>query len=208
VFVQSVLHEVCNQNKQLIFPGQTKPLGTRSGFNELIGQCYTCNWVVDIRDPINRPEYVLEYLARYTHRVAISNNRILALEDGRVSFAVKNRETQKTETVILEAVEFIRRFLLHVLPKGFMRIRHYGLFANRYKRDNVRRCRQLLGLSQKLPQVVAQSVQEMMLTLTGKNILLCPCCRKGTMHTITEIPEGTGPNAFALLHPSRFRPPG
>jgi len=102
----------------------------------------------------------------------------------------------------------IRRFWLHVLPKGFMRIRHYGLFANRCKGDNVRRCWQLLGLSTELPQFVNQSVQEMMLTLTGKDILLCPCCRKGTMYPVAEIPEGTGPKAFALHHPSRFRPSG
>jgi len=196
------------EDNQLIFPGETKSAGTRSGIKKLFDQCYANNWVVDIRDPIDRPEYVLEYLARYTHRVAISNNRILAFEDGKVSFTVKNRETQSRETVTLEAVEFIRRFLLHVLPKGFMRIRHYGLFANRCKGDNVRRCRQLLGLSTELPQVVKQSVQEMMFTLTGKDILLCPCCRKGTMRPVAEIPEGTGPNAFALLHPSRFRPPG
>jgi len=116
-------------------------LGTAGGFKTLVNSCYACDWVVDIRDPIEQPEYVLEYLARYTHRIAISNNRLLSLEDGKVTFTYKNRDTEQTEQATIDAVEFIRRFLLHVLPKGFMRIRHYGLFANRCKRENVRRCR-------------------------------------------------------------------
>ncbi len=77
-----------------------------------------------------------------------------------------------------------------MLPKGFMRIRHYGLFANRCKGENVRRCRELLGLSQELPEVVNRSFQEMMLKLTGKDITLCPCCGKGTMRQVCLIPEG------------------
>ena len=145
---------------------------------------------------------MLEYLARYTHRIAISNNRLLSLEDGKVTFTYKNRDTGQTEQTTIDAVEFIRRFLLHVLPKGFMRIRHYGLFANRCKGENVRRCRELLGLSRELPEVVNQSVQEMMLKLTGKDITLCPCCGKGTMRSVCLIPEGSGPSGYEILHPS------
>ena len=94
---------------------------------------------------------MLEYLARYTHRLAIANNRILSLEDGNVTLAYKDRDRGQTKQTTIDAVKFIRRFLLHVLPKGFMRIRHYGLFANRCKRENVRRCLELLGLSKDLP---------------------------------------------------------
>jgi hypothetical protein len=149
-----------------------------------------------------RPQiYVLEYLARYTHRVAIANNRILSLEDGNVTLAYKDRDSGRTKQTTIDAVEFIRRFLLHVLPKGFMRIRHYGLFANRCKRENVRRCRELLGLSKDLPEAVKRSVQEMMLQLTGKDITLCPCCEKGTMRSVGLIPKGSGPSGFEILHP-------
>ncbi len=81
-------------------------------------------------------------------------------------------------------------------------IRHYGLFANRCKGENVQRCRELLGLSQELPEVVNQSVQEMMLKLTGKDITLCPCCGKGKMHSFCLIPIGSGPSGFGILHPS------
>ncbi|MEA3436288.1 MAG: transposase, partial [Thermodesulfobacteriota bacterium] len=103
------------ENNDLIFPGKTRSLGTASGFKALVNSCFACDWVVDIRDPIEKPEYVLEYLARYTHRVAISNNRILSLEDGKVTFTYKNRDTGQTEQTAIDALEFIRRFLLHVL---------------------------------------------------------------------------------------------
>jgi hypothetical protein len=84
---------------------------TRPRFPPLVSSCYACDWVVDIRDPIEQPEYVLEYLARYTHRIAISNNRILSLEEGKVTFTYKNRDTGQTVQTTIDAVEFIRRFL-------------------------------------------------------------------------------------------------
>lgn len=196
------------EDNRLIFPGQTKHFGTAGGFKNLANQCYANNWVVYCPKPIDNPEYVLEYLGRYTHRIAISNNRIQTLKDTNVTFSYKNRETGTIERETIEAVEFIRRFLLHVLPKGFMRIRHYGLFANRCKKKNVQKCRELLGLSRELPELVKQSVQEMMLKLTGSDILQCPCCKKGKMVAVAEIPEGSGLNAFALLNPSRNGPPG
>ncbi len=190
------------QNNELIFPGSTESVGTAGGFKAMVNSCYACDWVVDIRDPIEHPEYVLEYLARYTHRVAISNNRILSLENGKVTLAYKDRDSGQTKQTTIDAVEFIRRFLLHVLPKGFMRIRYYGLFANRCKGKNIRRCRELLGLSRDLPEAVKRSVQEMMLKLTGKDITLCHCCGKGTMLSVGLIPKGSGPSGFEILHPS------
>jgi hypothetical protein len=186
---------------ELLFPGQTKTLGTREGFNELIQRCYAENWVVYTKKPIDRPEYVLDYLGRYTHRVAISNNRIVAIEEGTVRFNYKNRDTGEIKEERLDAVEFIRRFLLHVLPKGFMRIRHFGFLANRCKKDNVRICRELLGQSGKLFETVKESIQEVMLRLAGVDITQCPFCGKGTMVAVMEIQKGMGPNAFHLLHP-------
>jgi hypothetical protein len=189
------------ENGHLIFPGNTEPLGTLSGFRQLIDKCYKTGWVVYVKPSIKDPEYVLEYLGRYTHRVAISNNRILALENGQVTFAYKNRKTGETEKITIGAVEFIRRFLLHVLPRGFMRIRHFGLFANRYKKDNLMFCRKCLGLSADLPEVVQKSVQEMMEKLTGENIMKCPFCGKGTMHVVDDLPGHKGPSGFEILHP-------
>ncbi len=111
--------------KELIFPGRTKALGTGKGFKDLVNRCFANQWVVNIRKPVKKPEYVLDYLGRYTHRVAIANNRILGLDNGYVRFAYKNQNTGQTAYERIEAVEFIRRFLLHVLPKRFMRIRHF-----------------------------------------------------------------------------------
>ena len=95
-------------------------------FNHLKARLYEKPWIIDVRDPVKRPEHVLEYLARYTHRVAIANSRIKAIKDGMVTFTFKNRKKNRTETLTVTAVEFIRRFLLHSLPKRFVRIRHSG----------------------------------------------------------------------------------
>ena len=144
-------------------------------------------WVVSVRDPVKRPEHVLEYLARYTHRVAIANSRIKSLKDGQVTFTAKNRKKNHTESVTIAAVEFIRRFLLHSLPKGFVRIRHYGFLANRNRKANLSLIRKLL----KLPTELAKSqgsLEHMVLQLTGTDITTCPCCSQGKMKMLAEIP--------------------
>ncbi|MFZ5517690.1 MAG: IS91 family transposase, partial [Candidatus Zhuqueibacterota bacterium] len=184
---------------KLRFPGETEKSGTRQGFRKLTREVWSKQWVVDIKEPIRQPEYVLEYLGRYTHRVAISNSRIIGLENGKVSFFYKNRKKQTTETMTLDAVEFIRRFLLHVLPKGFMRIRHFGFFANRVKKDLIRTCRLLLETTADLPETAERSLRDLMLTLTGTDISKCPACQTGTMRRIMKIPEGSGLSAYRFI---------
>ena len=104
------------------------------------------DWVVYAKPPFGGPEVVLKYLARYTHRVAISNHRLLELEDGQVRFRWKDyAHGGRRRTMTLSAIEFVRRFLMHVLPSGFVRIRHYGLLANRHRREKLALCRELLG---------------------------------------------------------------
>ena len=149
---------------------------------------YAKNWVVSVREPVKRPEYVLEYLARYTHRVAIANSRITALKDGRVTFKIKNRKKNQTESLTISAVEFIRRFLLHSLPKGFVRIRHYGFLANRNRNQNLNVIRELMGVSAPAEGKITP-IEEMMLQLTGIDITVCPCCKKGKMQFFAEIPK-------------------
>jgi len=196
------------QKGELIFVGTSEKFGTKSGFNQLKAELWAKNWVVDIADPIDRPENVLEYVGRYTHRVAISNDRLICLKDGKVTFAYKNRETKKMQTITLEAVEFIRRFLLHVLPKGFMRIRHYGFLANRCKRENLLKCRQHLNVSLKFCEAEEKSIQQLMLELTGFDITQCPKCKKGTMKKISDLPQRFGENPFYLIHPDEFKDTG
>jgi hypothetical protein len=164
-------------------------------YGDFRNMLYTKNWVVSVREPVKRPEHVLEYLARYTHRVAIANSRIKNLENGMVSFNAKDRKKQRAETITITAVEFIRRFLLHSLPKGFVRIRHYGFLSNRNRSENLNAIRQLMGISVPLEKEIA-TLEEMMLQLTGTDITTCPCCSEGKMQFFAEIPKG------------RARPPG
>ena len=168
-------------------------------YKKLKTRLYEKKWIIDVRDPVKRPEHVLEYLARYTHRVAIANSRIMALKDGMVTFKIKNRKKNRTEQITITAVEFIRRFLLHSLPKRFVRIRHYGFLANRNRSANLNTIRQLMGLSDP-PEKQIASVEEMMRQLTGVDITVCPCCRKGRMQLLFEIPESLArpPNPLAF----------
>ena len=164
-------------------------------YGDFRNMLYTKNWVVSVREPVKRPEHVLEYLARYTHRVAIANSRIKAMKDDKVIFTAKNRKENRTDQVTLSGVEFIRRFLLHSLPRGFVRIRHYGFLANRNRGENLNAIRQLMDISVPLVKEIA-SLEEIMLRLTGTDITTCPCCSGGKMQFFAEIPK------------VRARPPG
>ena len=183
---------------ELIFPGSTAHLGTLPGFRKLIRQLRSQQWVVYSKKPFAGPEAVLDYLGRYTHRVAISNHRIIALHHGKVMFYYKDRSEKNTRKIMtLDAEEFIRRFLLHILPGGFMRIRHYGFLANRSKKQDLGRIRDLLVCTCSQQDTKEASVSALMLELTGIDITQCPACRKGTMKQIGEIsPDMTG----NLLH--------
>jgi hypothetical protein len=151
--------------------------GSPADFAPLRAQLYTKEWVVYAKPSFASPEHVLDYVGRYTHRIAIANHRILDVRDGRVRFAYRNRrEGNRGQTMTLDADEFIRRFLLHVLPRGFMRLRHYGFLANRHKARTLRRCRALLGQpvnpSPRHPPSVAQWMQ----AVTGIDLTQCPHC--------------------------------
>lgn len=172
---------------------------TRDQFHRLKAKLFEKPWIVDVRDPVRTPDHVLEYLARYTHRVAIANSRITEFKDGKVTFKIKNRKENRNEQLTLPAVEFIRRFLLHCLPRGFVKIRHYGFLANRNRSKNLGLIRRLMGLSDP-PELQVASVEEMMENLTGIDITVCPCCGKGRMQQIYEIPRGMArpPNPLAF----------
>jgi hypothetical protein len=128
---------------------------------------------------------VLDYVGRYTHRVAISNNRLLDIEDGQVQFRYKDyRHDNQQKVMTLAADEFIRRFLLHVLPDGFHRIRYYGFLGNRYRQEKLQRCRQLLGMAsadQTTPATEPKDYRDRYEQLTGVSLRLCPVCRQGRM---------------------------
>jgi predicted Zn-ribbon and HTH transcriptional regulator len=148
------------------------------------------NWVVYAKRPFGSPQTVLDYLGRYTHRVALSNERILKVENGEVTLSYRDRrDGNRKKTMTLKAQEFIRRFLLHVLPDGFMRIRHFGFLANRAKKLALPQCRKLLGLSAALPELAKKSAHDLLLELTGIDLSRCPRCQKGTMIVVAELPK-------------------
>jgi len=185
---------------KLHFTGKCVSYKSPQGFKKLINSLYSKNWVVHLKEPIKHSEYVLEYLGRYTHRVAISNHRLVSLEDGKVTFTYKNRKTEQIQQTTIDAVEFIRRFLLHALPSGFVKIRHYGFLANRNRRRNLTKIRQLHALPQ-MEKIAEKSVEEMMQFLTGNDITLCPCCGKGKMQIILDIPKYNGICAKDIIRP-------
>jgi hypothetical protein len=171
---------------QLTFAGGTADLARRGAFTGFLGQLRTVDWVVYAKRPFAGPEQVLNYLGRYTHRVALSNDRLLDVRDGRVRFRWKDyADHDRVKVTALDADEFLRRFLLHVVPSGFMRIRHFGLLANRTRRHTLTRCRMLLGRPP-IEDAPAESVAGLMYRLTGVDLSRCPVCAEGRMQ-ITAI---------------------
>src|SRR5580693_7118102 len=130
---------------KLQFFGSLEPLRDPIAFARQMAQAKGIQWVVYAKPPFAGPQQVLDYVGRYTHRVAISNNRLLDIENDQVHFEWKDyRDGSQIKTMILSAAEFIRRFLLHVLPNGFQRIRYYGFMGNRYRKEKLEQCRRLL----------------------------------------------------------------
>jgi hypothetical protein len=151
------------------------------------------NWIVYAKKPFGSPQTVLDYLGRYTHRVALSNDRILKVDNGEVTLSYRDRtDGDRKKSMTLDAHEFIRRFLLHVLPDGFMRIRHFGFLANRSKKHALPQCRKLLGLNPALPQIPKRSAQDLLCELTGMDLSRCPSCKLGTMIVVGELPPPAG----------------
>lgn len=175
---------------QLRLPrGHTDRRAANARFERLASAAVRTDWVVHIKRPFAGPEVVLKYLARYTHRVAISNSRLLDFEDGFIRFHYKDyAHGNKKRVMRLRASEFVRRFLLHVLPSGFVRIRHYGILSNRCRTENLALCRQLLGV-----QTTAESAPLKPVVQPDGRVLVtptrvCPNCGAGKMILIGEFP--------------------
>jgi Putative transposase/Transposase zinc-binding domain len=180
----------CFQSGQLVFPGQLSSLQDPRKFETFRRPLYHKKWVVYCKPPFNGPQGVLQYLGRYTHRIAISNNRLLTIRDGQVSFRWRDYKDQnRQKTMRLQAEEFIRRFLLHVLPARFVRIRHFGLLANRNRKDNLSVCRQLLGGDKPgvKEKIQTETWQEQLLRICSIDVLACPVCQKGKMSRIALL---------------------
>ena len=151
-------------------------------------------WVVYAKPPFAGPEQVLAYLSRYTHRIAISNQRIVDFRDGTVRFRWRDYANgNRTQLMELSAVEFLRRFLLHVLPSGFVRIRYFGLLANRSRKVKLQRCRELHGKAPSPPEQPRETAEAMVHRLTGFDPCACPVCPGGTMRVVAKLQPGDPP---------------
>ena len=163
-------------------------LADRRAFKRFLGPLRHTRWIVYVKPPFGGPEAVLAYLSRYTHRVAISNRRLVAAGDGGISFRWKDYREDglaRWKTMTLAATEFIRRFLIHVLPKGFHRIRHYGLFANGNRAEAIARARELLGVASRVEKPADTSGDDVESDQPEPNTRLCPCC--GSAMRIIEV---------------------
>jgi len=174
---------------QLIFTKKTAALESKQNFQQLINSVSKKKWIACAKRPFAGPQQVLEYLGRYTHRVAISNNRIICIDNGRVTFTYRDRQKDnEIKKMTLVANEFIRRFLLHVLPKGLMKIRYFGFLSHTNKKEQIPLIRNLIDPHATLPEKINESINEMMLRLTGIDITCCPQCKKGKMIRIRKLP--------------------
>jgi hypothetical protein len=176
---------------RLSFHGKIAALADPGTFRLRLAASARTEWVVDAKPPFGGPERVLKYLARYTHRVAISNRRLTALESGEVEFRWKDYAHKgKPRTMRLEAVEFLRRFLRHVRPPGFVRIRHDGFLADRVRHEKLARCRALLGVTPAPEPVTAPDlIAEPRATSVEQALAkACPCCGQGRMVVVVTVP--------------------
>ncbi len=176
---------------ELKFPGTIEYLNEKPHFQKLIDNLFAKEWVVYCKPSFRESKYVVEYLSRYTHRIAIGNHRIVKVENDKVIFRYKDYAcNSKMKIMSVDAFEFIRRFLLHVLPDRFVKIRYYGLLAQRNRKELLKECRSLLGV---LPQDIdttdiPSDWQELYLMITGEDLTRCPFCGEGRMILKEEIP--------------------
>jgi hypothetical protein len=185
LFLKSL--QKASESGKLNFFSSLEALRDLKAFLRYLAPVRKKEWVVYAKPPFAGPQQVLDYVGRYTHRVAISNDRILDIEDREVRFRWKDyRDHNRQKTITLTADEFIRRFLLHVLPDGFQRIRYFGFLGNRYRKQKLALCRQLLGMPENGVPACETSTdyRDLYENLTGSSLWECPVCHQGRMRVI------------------------
>jgi Putative transposase/Transposase zinc-binding domain len=179
---------------KLHFFSSLQALHDRQAFTHHLDLVRHVKWVVYAKPPFAGPQQVVDYVGRYTRRVAISNHRLVDIEDGQVKFNWRDyRDNNQQKTMTLTVDEFIRRFLLHILPSGFHRIRYYGFLGNRHRKEKLERCRQLLGMAppkeSSAEPATPEDYRDRYERLTGRSLRECPVCHRGRMITVTILAE-------------------
>lgn len=173
---------LCRFLEQAVTAGDIKIPDNTTDFSVIKDRCYMKNWVVYCQKPFAGPESIIQYLGNYTHRVAISNHRIQAFEDGKVTFGYKDyKSSAKQKIITLEADEFIRRFMQHILPCGFYKIRYFGILALCNIKSKLVQCFQLIGKVNYLPVLEGLNAMEVWQIISGKDLSRCPKCSQGRM---------------------------
>ena len=166
------------KNEKMEFYGKNEYLNNKQNFDELMSKMYNKEWISYCKPPFENAKSVIKYLGRYTHRVAISNERILSEENGEVTFKYRDyKDNNKMKEMTVKAEEFIRRFLMHILPPGFMKIRHYGLLGNRNKKTKLAVCKKLTNTTS--PVKPKPTTLEILKKTLGVDFNICPVCHKG-----------------------------
>lgn len=174
---------------KLTFTGASAELAPDGAWRLLLAKLRATRWVVYAKPPFAGPESVLDYLSRYTHRIAISNERLLALDHGSVCLRYKDYAHGNAVKVLeLPAIEFLRRFLLHVVPRGFRRVRHYGLLANCRRTESLARCRELLAAAPPPSPPPMENLAEVVQRLMSIDIARCPQCGAAAMRIVEDLP--------------------
>ena len=167
---------------ELNFFSAHRHLHEPAAFRRHLAPVRDTEWVVYAKRPFAGPEQVLDYVGRYTHRVAISNNRLVSIDNGKVRFRWKDyRDGNRQKTMTLAAEEFIRRFLIHVLPDGFHRIRYYGFLGNCHRARKLALCRDLLRMAPAAPSDPPSDLRDQVVALIGQSLRVCPLCHTGIM---------------------------
>jgi hypothetical protein len=178
----------------LKFYGNTQAYQNPKLFGNLLNQCYARDWYTYTKKTFSGPLAVVQYLGRYTHRIAISNTRIVSMDEHTVTITVRDYKcSSQTKTLTLEGVEFIRRFLMHILPKGFVKIRHYGLLANRNKKTKLRLCRKLTCSPTYKPKFEGLKTIEILCMLVGRDVTVCSVCGKGKLREVYSLSPMASP---------------
>jgi hypothetical protein len=179
---------------ELKFFAAQRHLHEPAAFRRHLSPTRKTEWVVYAKRPFAGPQQVLDYVGRYTHRIAISNSRLLSIDGGKVQFRWKDyRRGDQPKTMTLDADEFIRRFLIHVLPDGFQRIRYFGFLSNCHRTHKLALCRELLAMQPATPAAPGppEGYRDQHEALTGVSLRLCPHCHLGSMRVVEVIPRPT-----------------
>jgi hypothetical protein len=195
------LFSECYENNEITLCGDMAKYKRKKTFEELTKQLKNMEWVVNIQAPQGNPEKIVEYLSRYVFRIAISNSRIIKIEDEAVHFKMKDYRTGLFKKMKLPVDEFIRRYLLHVLPPNFLKVRYYGILANRYRKPNVTKIKEILSKQHNIAveeaiedgetqwvenDPVWKEIRELIRTFKRPN---CPACKKGRMTFLRKVPN-------------------